>query len=494
MQRKRVLKHRFTKIVFCLAIVLLPVIVITSFYRQNISHRRNIPNARGIVYAFEPHKQTTIDNVAGGTITFTPAIIPFSDPEIGNPMRGPEYYGGVQPPPHFPLIQYYKRLCWNDFEPAEGQYNYSIIDNGAAIAKAHGGTFGWRVMPINGSDNNCLPDYLKAVVGGPIPDFNNPFYLQRVQAMVTAFAHRYNQDPRIDVLDMSYYGCWGEWNESCADFGYKVMNEANKQKLIDIQLQAFSNKRFLMLTNDQIALNYAINAKRLKRTGIRIDCLGTPGIGGARENLDVYAVEHNHWQIAPLYFEYCNGADFALAVQDVKKYHASLIGDGDGNLQDFNSYNATDQRNMMLALKESGYRFELNALTISTQLTAGAPFKVMSRWTNVNTAPAYIPWHVMIQLRNASGNIVWQGISQLDLTKPFSAASPGNDTKTSADTFTLPDTVANGSYNVYVQILDPGNYYPPLALANRGKLSNGSYCLGTIGIGQLSTGKIPCAA
>ncbi len=100
----------------------------------------------------------------------------------------------------------------------------------------------------------------------------------------------------------------------------------------------------------------------------------------------------------------------------------------------------------------------------------------------------------MIQLRNASGNIVWQGISQLDLTKPFSIASPGNDTKTSAVTFTLPDTVANGSYNVYVQILDSGNYYSPLALANRGKLSDGSYCLGTIGIGQLPTGNPPQAS
>src|SRR2546428_49958 len=494
MQRKRVLKHHFRSIVFYLAVLLLPVIVITSFYQQNISHRQNTSNARGIVYAFKPHKQNTKDNVAGGSISFTPGIIAFSDPEIGNPMRGPEYYGGEQSPPDFPLIQYSKRLCWNDFEPAEGQYNYSIVDNGAATAKAYGGSFGWRVMPINGSDNNCLPDYLKAVVGGPVPDFNNPYYLQRVQAMVTAFAQRYNNDPRVDVLDMSYYGCWGEWNESCADFGNNAMTEANKQKLIDIQLQAFSNKRFVMLTNDQVALNYALNAQRLKRTGIRIDCLGTSSIGGARQNLDSNPTEHNQWQIAPLFFEFCRSVNFALAVQDVKKYHASLIGDGDGNLQDFNSYNATDQGNIIHALKESGYRFELNALTISTQLTAGTPFTVISRWTNVNTAPAYIPWHVMIQLRNASGNIVWQGISQLDLTKPFSIASLGNDTKTSADTFTLPNTVAKGSYNVYVQILDAGNYYPPLALANTGKLRDGSYCLGTIGIGLLSTGKIPCAA
>ena len=225
-----------------------------------------------------------------------------------------------------------------------------------------------------------------------------------------------------------------------------------------------------------------------------IDCLGYDSLGGARPDLDGNLIEHNQWRIAPLFFEYCSGANLAIAAQDVKKYHASLLGDGDGNLQDFGSYNQTDQSNIIQAFKESGYRFELNALSISNKLTAGTPFTVTSRWTNVNTAPAYIPWHVMIQLRNASGDIAWQGISQLDLTKPFSAKSPGNDTKTSSDTFTLPTTLATGSYNVHVQIIDPDNYYPPLALANTGRLSDGSYCLGTVGIGQLPTGNIPCSA
>ena len=490
-QRKRVLKHHprfYGRVVFYIALLLLPIMVNNAFYRQNTS------NVAGFAFTFQPHRQITNNNVTGATTTFTPGIIPFSEQEIGNPMRGPEYYGGEQSPPNFSPFQYGMRLCWKDFEPSEGNYNFSLIDNGAATAKAHGGTFGWRVMPINGSGNNCLPDYLKAVVGGPIPDFNNPFYLQRIQAMVTAFAQRYNNDPRVDILDMSYYGCWGEWNESCGDFGNNAMTEANKQKLIDIQLRTFSNKRFLMLTDDQVALDYALNVQRPKRTGVRIDCLGYASLGGARPDLEGNLIEHNQWRIAPLFFEYCSGANFALAAQDVKKYHASLLGDGDGNLQDFGSYNLADQSNIIQAFKESGYRFELNALTISNQLTAGTPFTVVSRWTNVNTAPAYIPWHVMVQLRNASGDIIWQGISQLDLTKPFSADSPGNDTKTSTDTFTLPTTVAAGSYNVSVQIIDPDNYYPPLALANTGRLSDGSYCLGTIGIGQLPTGNIPCSA
>lgn len=483
MQRKRIFKHHLSateKILVYFTILLLAIIVITSLYRHNTS------NTTGIAFTYTPHQQQTKSHAAAATITFIPSIIPYSAQEIRNPMRGPVYYGAEQPPPNFP-VQYSKRLCWREFEPLESHYNFSIIDNGAATAQAHGGTFGWRVMPINSNDANCLPDYLKTVVGGPIPDFNNPFYLQRVQAMVTAFAQRYNNDPRVDLLDMSYYGCYGEWNEACANFGNNAMTESNKQKLIDIQLQAFSNKRFLMLTHDQVALDYALNAQRPNRTGVRIDCLGSDDLGGARDHLNGNPIEHNQWQIAPLFFEYCNHANFALAVQDVKKYHASLIGDGDGNLLDFASYNVTDQSNIIQAFKEAGYRFALNALTIPTQLITGSPFMVTSRWTNINTAPAYIPWQVIIQLRNATGHIVWQGNSQLDLTKPFPADSLGNNTKTITDTFILPHTIATGSYNIYTQILDPGKYYAPLALANAGKQSDGSYRLGTIGIKNEAT-------
>src|SRR5438034_9001239 len=132
----------------------------------------------------------------------------------------------------------------SDLESTQGQYNFSLIDNLAATAKANVGSFGWRIMPENDFNSGpCLPSYLSAVVGGGTTvDFNNPYYLQRVQAMLDAFSQRYSNDPRIDLLDMSYEGCYGEWNTSC---GGTDMTAANRQTLIDMQYNAFPNKRFL---------------------------------------------------------------------------------------------------------------------------------------------------------------------------------------------------------------------------------------------------------
>ncbi len=430
---------------------------------------------------------------AGNSVTFTPAISPLSNPDIGNSLRGPQYYGNEQPPPNWPLTDRYQRWCWKDIEPTEGNYNWPLIDGALAQAKAAGYKFGFRIMPWDGGD--CIPDYLKAMLpkgfyqnGAYVPDYNDPNYLARAQALFTALGNRYNNDPRLGLMDMSLYGCWGEWHPYCgisypSATGAVDMTAANRQALIDMQVQALSNKRFLMVTYYQDSLDYALNLQRPQRIGVRIDCLGRSDLGSARQNLDANPIEHNQWQVAPLYFEYCSSPDFSLALQDIKTYHASIIGDGANNINGFSSYSTTDQNLMMQDYEASGYRFELNSLTMSAQLTPGGGFTVTTQWTNVNTAPAYNPWNVMVQLRDSANTVVWQGKSSLDLQVPFTSSSPGNDTKTVTDNFMLPGTIANGTYTLALQITDANNYYAPLTLANQGRQADGSYALGTVTIG-----------
>jgi hypothetical protein len=404
-------------------------------------------------------------------MTFKPAIIPPSNAEIGNPMRGPQYYGDEAPPPNWPLTDRYKRWCWGEVELSQGQYNFALIDAEIAKAKAAGYTFGWRIMPVT-PDGGCLPSYLSRV------DYNDPFYMARAQALITALGRRYDSNPSVGLLDMSLYGCWGEWNESCGG----TMSAANRQQLITMQFQAFPHKRFLMLTAHGDSLDYALNYQRPLRTGVRIDCLGTDMLGGARSKLEGDATALNQWKMAPLYFEYCSGPNLSLALQDIKKYHASLIGDGANNIDAFGNLNQNDQNLLKESYKASGYRFELNSLAMPHQLHAGASFEVTSQWTNVNTAPAYLPWKVMLQLRATDGTVAWQDQSQLDLQQPFSDASEGNATHTTTDTFTLPSDIVHGNYQACVQIVDPNKLYAPLALANTGRQHDGSYCVGSVSV------------
>jgi len=408
-----------------------------------------------------------------GKQTLMPILIPLSDAEIGNPMRGAQYYGGEAPPPNWPLTDLYKRYCWRQIEPAQGQYDFTLIDNEIAQAKAAGYTFGFRIMPLN-PPAACMPDYLKGV------DYDDPLYQQRAQALFTVLGQRYDSNPTIGLLDMSLVGCWGEWNDSC---GGGTMSMENRQKIIDMQFQAFPHKRFLMFTDAQDSLDYALNYQRPLRTGVRVDCLGHPHLGGARDTLDNDPIARNQWKVAPLVFEYCGVPyNFARALNDIRHYHASLIGDGDGNINDFSSYSATDRAMIVENNKAAGYRFELNSLTLPKAISPGSSFLVTSNWTNVNTSPAYLPWHVMLQLRSADNKVAWEGQSRLDLQKPFSEAALGNDSTAVSDTFALPINLAHGNYSVCVQILDPNKVYAPLALANKGRTADGAYCSGSVSV------------
>src|SRR5207244_5840477 len=112
------------------------------------------------------------------------------------------------------------------------------------------------------------------------------------------------------------------------------------------------------------------------------------------------------------------------------------------------------------------------SVTFTSQITANTEFTFIIKWSNTNVTTAYNPWNVMIQLKNSSGTIVWQGKSSLDLQTllPTTDKTTGIDNSvTITDRFKLPSTIPTGNYAVSIQILDPDHYYEPLRLAIQGR-------------------------
>jgi hypothetical protein len=437
------------------------------------------------VVTFSPHSVT--QHTVGKTSTFSPTVIPLSAPEIGNPWRGPTYFGSESPPPNWPLVDYYNRWCWSEIEPTEGQYNLAPIEQVLADANAHGGKGGFTIMPVNtsGQTGTCLPPYLRSQVGEP-PDWNSPVYLSRLQALITAISQRYANDPRFGWVDIFAYGNWNEWNLSELSHA-TIAKPATKQAIIKMNVQAFPHQRLVLdidaykSESDYDALSYALNLS--PRIGIRMNCLGDPSMGGAVDDFSALPLARDRWKTAPSIVEYCSRPSFQAAQNQITQYHFDLIGDGGNNIDSFSSYSASDQNLIVQNYKTSGYRFVLDSLTTPTQLEAGGGFTVITKWSNVNVTPAYNPWNIMVQLRSDSGAVAWQGKSQLDLQTLLPTNTSGTDTpRTVTDTFHLPTTVPEGSYWIAIKIVDPDNYYAPLSLAIAGRQADGSYILGRVAI------------
>src|SRR5207244_12761559 len=96
------------------------------------------------------------------------------------------------------------------------------------------------------------------------PDLSDPLYMKHSSDLVRAAGKRYDGDPRLDSVDISSVGYWGEgWSDYMPAFQHQ-------KALIDIWLDAFKRTPLLMNFDQQEALTYGTE----RGAGWRLDCLG----------------------------------------------------------------------------------------------------------------------------------------------------------------------------------------------------------------------------
>src|SRR5205085_12681821 len=97
---------------------------------------------------------------------------------------------------------------------------------------------------------------------------------------------------------------------------------------------------------------------------------------------------------------------------------------------------------------------------------------VTLNWSNAGIAPVYENWNVYVEVRSGS-SVVWSGVTAF---KP-KLFQPGTTTIT-----TTLGAMPSGSYSLYVIVKDPVGYRKPLPLANKNRLTDGSYKVADIKI------------
>jgi hypothetical protein len=428
------------------------------------------------------------------TATVRPAEI---DNVLYNPGMGfaDFHFGWGDPPPasaYPPQTVAYFRWTWDELEPSEGQYNFSLVDDVIAQAKTKGETLAFRIMSVfEGSTPQWVLDkgVASVAVGGDIfPDHNSPVFLDYHERLVKAFGDRYAGRPEIDHVDIGSVGCWGEWNTACCGEGtvqlcnqyYPV--EANELKITDWYFQYFPGTPLVMLSGGPT--EYAAS----KGAGWRGDCFGDYGMFDPTWNhmVDVYGpivqnpVTGNAWQAGPVQFEVCGvmqdwsdlGFDIDLILQKGLDWHMSVLNAKSSPVP------SAWRPKVDEFLKKVGYRFVLRELSHNAQVQPGGPMVLQSLWENKGVAPIYHPWPLAYRLRSGTGEVAATWISQANLMSWL----PG--THEVADAVSVPAEIPAATYSLDVAILTEDGSAAHVELAIAGKRPDKWYPVSEVTIGN----------
>ncbi|MGB2078585.1 MAG: beta-galactosidase, partial [Vibrio sp.] len=110
-------------------------------------------------------------------------------------------------------VEYY-RFYWNELEPAEGEFNFALIDEALQQTRRTdpGMTLGLRFMALaDPSEGTKVPQWLidKGVKGDWVnngqtfvPDLSDPLYQSYVQSFLNAIGEQYDGNPHISHVDI----------------------------------------------------------------------------------------------------------------------------------------------------------------------------------------------------------------------------------------------------------------------------------------------------
>jgi hypothetical protein len=315
----------------------------------------------------------------------------------------------------------------------------------------------------------------------------------------------------VRYIDLRGYGSYGEWHEA---FIVNTMDDhpegtmattESLRRIVNSHLQAFKPYRLVallgsldggLLHNTQVPpeIGYMILQAKTDKglLGIRRD-----NWGSTDDYIRQYMEQHpvvfkglsfadairERWKQAPIVGEpihdaaYHNGCSMGDLENQVRTYHASSFGNGNFALPG-DPCLATQVRAATLA---AGFRIAPVAGTVDSAIVAGNKLSIKLFWQNQGVAPAYEPWQLYYQLRELrSDSLLFEMASNFNPA----ALLPSDTAFQHTDQLLLPASAPAGNYNLKISLRDPRGYFPPLPLAIRGRLPDGSYTVRTIEVLQ----------
>jgi hypothetical protein len=304
---------------------------------------------------------------------------------------------------YLPSTVSYCRWFWKIMEPRKGRYDFSMIDSALTACRERGQTLAVRLMAYGSAKQPQVPDWyarkypmtarkLKSFEQR-VPVHDAPEYLEHWGGFVREFARRYDSNPLLESIDVTYIGPWGEGDgvcsaEQCARFA-ELWRDAFRQ-----------TPRMALIGGDQMRAGIASGA------GWRCDCYGDlRGVGSheVRKDLcwnhmyEAYPREiiagraTDSWKTAPIHLETCwvpmywyrEGFDIDFTLEQGLKYHATYFMPKYTRLPD-----AWMDR-LTAFCRTLGYRFIYRQALYDRHVKRGGTLHFQSWIENAGVAPLY---------------------------------------------------------------------------------------------------------
>ena len=252
------------------------------------------------------------------------------------------------------------------------------------------------------------------------PDYYDPLFLEYLEKFIRAYAEKYDNDPRIEYVDLGSYGCWGEGHTSCGSMRTGFFDMHRKHAYLHAK---YFKKKPILMNDDfvnQIEGNsreHIISDTKLK-TDVRDYCLSL-GMGIRDDSIlagpDKYERDYHTVSTPELFDQF-----YMQAPVDVEGGHITTYSfeDGKGGFRFLDAARRTHatyagfhgyieewlEKNYFLTeylANRLGYWYFINSISHNNCTDSGVKLRVDMEWENKGYGLCYTPYALEFRFSNS---------------------------------------------------------------------------------------------
>ncbi len=342
----------------------------------------------------------------------------------------------------------FMRVPWSYLEPAEGEFNWSLLDTPAQRWISQGKRIALSVSSTESWLRDATPKWVQnagakgvefeygkgPTPGGPLwePDYLDPIFLRKLENFLTAMARRYDGNPDVAFITIGSFGMWGEGHTVFSSKLPEDVTLACVKRHIDLYVKHFPRTQ-LCISDDVAgatkpghhfpATDYALSKGVTLRDDSILVSLKQPwfhaDMAQAFWPRMPVILEHEHFGGLKARGKW-NGDTLLEAIEAYHASYVSIHGWPRDELEHWREPIARINRRL-------GYRIQLKEISWPAEVKLGEPFVAETAWANAGVAPCHGGGFWSLTLKDEKGGVVSAHVDESFDVKNLGVAAATND-------------------------------------------------------------------